>query len=173
MTYSSKWMTGGTSFVARTPENTSLNRTANTSPRFSPAPIPRTENGLRPVQFDQQRRRSTPNFGNSSAEEIAVDLNDELDQLSNLCAEIVSERRWEPALLRLFHDVPAGEWVPLRDLTGLIEYPATLTASWVKTPDADFVLVLFFDSETLWSMHADYNLARLLRSQSIAAVASA
>jgi hypothetical protein len=104
---------------------------------------------------------------------VTVELADELDQLSNLCAEIVSERRWEPALLRLFQDTPAGEWVPLGELTESADSPATLAASWVKTPDTDFALVLFFDTETLWSMHADYNLARLLRSQAVAAVASA
>jgi len=85
------------------------------------------------------------------------------DRLSNLCADVVSERRWEPALLRLFHDTPSAEWRPLRELTDADEYPATLAASWVSTPDADFAIVLFFDSETLWSMHADYNLARLVR----------
>jgi hypothetical protein len=95
-----------------------------------------------------------------------MELADELDLISNLCADLVSERRHEPILLRLFRDVPAGEWVPLRQLTVSGDYPATLAASWTRTPDPDFVLVLFFDTETLWSMHADYNLSRLTKRAS-------
>lgn len=99
-----------------------------------------------------------------------VKHSDELDRLSNLCADVVSQRRYEFVLVRLFRDTPAGEWVLLQELAGSEEYPATLAASWVRTPDADFALVLFFDTETLWSMHADYNLARLLRTSQPAAV---
>ena len=94
------------------------------------------------------------------------------DHLSNLCADVVSEKRHEPLLLSLFRDTPAGEWVPLRELAGSGEYPFTLAASWVKTPDAEYAMVLFFDSETLWSMHADYNLSRLLRSNARSVVAA-
>ncbi len=36
------------------------------------------------------------------------------DHLSNLCADLLSERRHEPALLHLFRHVPAGAWVPFR-----------------------------------------------------------
>lgn len=101
-----------------------------------------------------------------------MELADELDHLSNLCADVVSEKRHEPLLLNLFRDTPAGEWVPLRDLAGSGEYPVTLAASWVRTPDAEYAMVLFFDSETLWSMHADYNLSRLVRSNARTAVAA-
>lgn len=101
-----------------------------------------------------------------------MELADELDHLSNLCADVVSEKWHEPLLLSLFRDTSAGEWVPLRDLAGSDEYPATLAASWVKTPDAEYAMVLFFDSETLWSMHADYNLSRLLHSNARTAAAA-
>jgi hypothetical protein len=38
------------------------------------------------------------------------------DVLSNVCADLVSEKRFEPALAHLFRECAAGAWVPLTDL---------------------------------------------------------
>jgi hypothetical protein len=102
-----------------------------------------------------------------------MDFDDELDRISNLCLELVSERKHESMLLRLFRDRPAGLWVPLAELDlPRDDYPVSLKVSWVNTPDPKYAIVLFFDSETLWSMHADYNLSRLLRISPAGTVAS-
>lgn len=93
------------------------------------------------------------------------------DVLSNLCADLVSEKRFEPALAHLFRDRAVGEWVPLVDLyrragapTGDLR-PATC-AMWLPVPsgDPDSALVYFCDEELMWSTTAFYNVARLFRA---------
>lgn len=106
-------------------------------------------------------------------------MDDELDTLGNLCADLVSLRRLEPGLVHLFRDVPAGRWVAVRDLYERVGRPDVgikplLAVAWLPSPgDPDYAVVLFFDDETKWSLTADYNAARLLgqqpRSQGVAA----
>jgi hypothetical protein len=44
--------------------------------------------------------------------------NDEEIAKAKLCADIVSEKRFEPALLGLLCDTQAGEWRSLAELSG-------------------------------------------------------
>ncbi|MBY0515198.1 MAG: hypothetical protein K2P78_14990 [Gemmataceae bacterium] len=101
---------------------------------------------------------------------------DALDLLSNLCADLVSLRKYEPALVRLFRDRPAGAWTPVRDLYAAVgdagePIKEELAAAWLPGPggDAGSAVVVFFDDETKWSMTADYNVTRLLTRHQVAA----
>ena len=98
-------------------------------------------------------------------------MEDEADRLSNLCADLVTERKLEPALRSLFRDKRAGEWLPVADLYREVGGSAgpvkpDLFAAWLPAPsgDPDYAVVFFFDGTTQWSMNADYNVGRLLRA---------
>jgi hypothetical protein len=99
-------------------------------------------------------------------------MDDETDRLSNLCTDLVSLRRYEPALVYLLRDRPAGSWVPVRELyahAGQIAAPVKpqLVAAWLPSPgdDSGYAVILFLDDDTKWSLTADYNVARLLNQQ--------
>ena len=96
-------------------------------------------------------------------------MDDETDRLNNLCADLVSLRRLEPGLIRLFRDGPPGEWVPVGELyhaagaaDGSIK--SELVAAWLPAPfgNSDYAVVLFYDDGTQWSLTASYHVARLL-----------
>jgi hypothetical protein len=95
-------------------------------------------------------------------------MDDETDRLSNLCTDLVSLRRLEPALDYLFKSRPAGSWTPVYELyhrAGGAGEPikAELNAAWLPAPGADpgYAVVVFFDDDTKWSLTAEYNAARL------------
>lgn len=95
-------------------------------------------------------------------------MDDETDRLSNVCADLVSLRRLEPSVVSLFRNHRAGEWVAVGDLyrksAGASEpIKTTLHATWLPPADGDpdYAVVLFHDTDSKWSMTAEYNVARL------------
>jgi hypothetical protein len=100
---------------------------------------------------------------------------DDLDDLSNLCADLVSLKRWEPALIRLFRDRPAGAWVPVAELLageGAGDVPTGLSVAWLSArTDPGYAVLSFYDDDLKWSTSAVYHVARLLRSHQPAAAA--
>lgn len=101
---------------------------------------------------------------------------DEEDTLSNLCADLVSMTRFEPALLHLFQSKRPGEWVPVAELyrrAGANDtIRPTLAAAWLTSPTVQpgYAVVFFCDDELQWSMTAYYNAERLLGTVTPAAV---
>jgi hypothetical protein len=106
-------------------------------------------------------------------------MDDEADTLGNLCMDLVSLRRSEPALVHLFRDTLPGAWVPVRELyerAGLAAEPikAQLVAAWLPSPcDPDYAVIVFFDDETKWSLTAECHAARLIRQHPQSPVAAA
>lgn len=108
-----------------------------------------------------------------------MDTEDELDHLSNVCGDLVSLERLEPALVHLFRDRPAGTWVPVWELyesagaagDGI---PSSVSAAWLPSPvgGSGYSVVSFYDDHLKWSMSAVYNTARLFNSKSVAASAA-
>jgi hypothetical protein len=101
---------------------------------------------------------------------------DEEDVLSNVCTDLVTLARLEPALVHLFGSKSAGEWVRVAELYGIAGHPdasikAGLAAAWLPSPSGDrgAAVVLFYDDETLWSMTAWYDVARLFGARPVAA----
>jgi len=99
-------------------------------------------------------------------------MEDEADQLNNLCADLVSLARMEPGLKHLFHGKAAGEWVPLAELyrlTGVtgVQIKPELAAAWLPSPSADsgYAVILFCDDELGWCMTAYYNVGWLFRDE--------
>lgn len=94
-------------------------------------------------------------------------MSDELDVLQELCADIVSEKRYEPALLRLFGEKP-GAWMTTKSLCEAARQPvpgAKATVTWLPAPgEPDYAVILFFDPDSLWSTTALYNTSRLHKS---------
>ncbi|MEO2090964.1 MAG: hypothetical protein ABGY75_15915 [Gemmataceae bacterium] len=99
-----------------------------------------------------------------------MDTEDELDHLSNVCADLVSLKRLEPALVHLFRERPVGTWVPVRELyesAGTADdIPGSVSAAWLPSPGGnfDYAVVSFYDDDLKWSMSAVYNVARLVRA---------
>jgi hypothetical protein len=90
--------------------------------------------------------------------------------VSDLCADFVSERRFEPAVWKLVGMEKAGCWVLLRELFAVVRadgegLPPSLWATWLSYPsDLDYALIVFFDDQSQWSTSAVYNVARLSRT---------
>lgn len=89
--------------------------------------------------------------------------------LNNACADLVSLKKWEIFPLRLLSNKRAGEWIGVRDFcqqigVGAGELPTGLFAAWLPDPNAQdaYVVIVFYDDESLWSMAAHYNRARLV-----------
>ena len=106
-----------------------------------------------------------------------MDTDDELDAVSNLCADLVSLKRLEPALVHLFRDRPAGAWVSVAELyaaagVSTADIPSGLSAAWMaSTTDSGYGVVSFYDDDLKWSTSAVYNVARLLKTQQPVAAA--
>ena len=106
-------------------------------------------------------------------------MDDEPDVLSNLCTDLVTLRRLEPALVYLFRQKTPGSWVSLRELYEKAGQPdrgikAQLAAAWLPSPvEPDYAVVLFNDDATKWSLTADYNITRLLGQQLPSQIAAA
>ena len=106
-------------------------------------------------------------------------MDDEADGLSNLCTDLVSLRRLEPGLIHLFHHKLPSNWISVRELfdrAGQSDrvIKEQLAAAWLPAPhDPDYAIVVFYDSETRWSLTAEYNIARLRSRQAQSQVAAA
>ena len=99
------------------------------------------------------------------------------DSLSSVCADLLSERRFEPFVHRLFAN-PAGTWlrvvdgcVDLKQLAshvgGVIrEHAEELQVTHLPWPEPDSdgnSLVVFVHRSELWSTTATYNRQRLMQ----------
>jgi len=96
-------------------------------------------------------------------------MDDEADRMSNLCTNLVSMKRYEPALKHLLNETPGG-WIPVRELYRAAGADAadadSLLAAWLPSPNnRDYVVIVFLDDETKWSQTADYHATRLLGRQ--------
>jgi hypothetical protein len=103
---------------------------------------------------------------------------DEEETLSNLCGDLVSLKRLEPALVHLFRERQPGSWVTVRELDARAGYPnesiqGGLCATWLTTPSADpgEAVIFFLDPESFWSTKAWYNVAHLMDRHPRASVA--
>ncbi len=93
------------------------------------------------------------------------------DILCNQCADLVSLKRLEPALVHLLQNRSAGEWIPVAELYRIAGdsvdgIKPELAATWLTSPSnqPSYVIVLFCDDELQWSMTAYYNAERLVQS---------
>jgi hypothetical protein len=94
---------------------------------------------------------------------------EEFTRLNNLCADLVSLKRWEAFPVYLLIGKRTGEWVRVRELCvqaglGLVDLKQDLFASWLPDPAGEegYAVILFYDEESMWSMAARYNRQRLL-----------
>jgi hypothetical protein len=103
-----------------------------------------------------------------------MDTDDELDDLSNLCTDLVSLKRFEPALVHLFRERPSGAWVSVAELYQFAGVeavvPSSLQVAWLPAASGSgYSAVTFFDDEQAWSLSAAYHTARLLNPARTAA----
>jgi hypothetical protein len=97
------------------------------------------------------------------------------DSLSSVCADLLSERRFEPFVRRLFAS-PPGAWLRVAECCGglgeLPRHAAELFADhadalvvthlpWPEQEGVGYALVLFVHHRELWSTIAAYNCQRL------------
>ena len=94
---------------------------------------------------------------------------EELLRLNNLCADLVGLKSWEAFPTHLLIGKRTGEWVRVRDVCQQAGVSAgdvkpDLHAVWLPDPtgNEDYVIILLYDEESLWSMTASYNRQRLL-----------
>ena len=99
-------------------------------------------------------------------------MEDETDRLSNLCTDLVSLARLEPALVHLFRHTRAGEWISVAELYRTAGAPEEgikpeLAATWLPSPSDQpgYAVVLFCDEQLQWSMTAYHNVDRLFRDE--------
>lgn len=96
-------------------------------------------------------------------------MQDDEISLFNTCTDLVSLEKREDFPLHLLQDKQPGEWVCVREFALQIgvdpgDSTPELFANWFPDPmsHADYVVILFYDDESKWSMAAHYNRARLL-----------
>ena len=96
-------------------------------------------------------------------------MQDEEITLLNACMDLVSLKRWEAFPLRLLGGKRPGEWIGAREFCQQIgvaadNLPAELFATWLPDPKAQdgYVVIMFYDDESKWSMAAHYNRGRLV-----------
>lgn len=94
---------------------------------------------------------------------------EELTQLNNICADLLSLKRWEAFPLQLLTGKREAEWVRVRELCLQVGINAgdlnpDLFATWLSdtTGDEGCAIILFYDEGSMWSMAARYNRQRLL-----------
>src|ERR1700733_7492717 len=100
-------------------------------------------------------------------------MQDDEIALCNACTNLVSLRKTEAFPLHLLGSKRPGEWVRVDDFCLQIgvspgELRPELFATWLPDPKAHeaYVVVMFYDDESKWSMAAHYNRERLLGSAS-------
>lgn len=96
-------------------------------------------------------------------------MDEESTRLNNFCADLVSLRECEPFVLHLLTNTRAGEWVRVEEVCATLGLAADgadpdLFAARLADPmgDEGYSLIVFYDSESLWTMAARYNRQRLL-----------
>ena len=96
-------------------------------------------------------------------------MQDEEITLLNACMDLVSLKRWEAFPLRLLGGKRPGEWIGAREFCQQIgvaadNLTAELFAAWLPDPKArdGYVVIMFYDDESKWSMAAHYNRERLV-----------
>src|SRR5438309_2074831 len=96
-------------------------------------------------------------------------MQDEELVLLNTCADLVSLKKFEAFPLQLLRSQTGGEWVGVRELCQQIGVSADnlkpeLFATWLPDPLGrdGYVVVLFYDDESKWTMAAHYNRERVL-----------
>lgn len=84
-----------------------------------------------------------------------------LTDLDNICADLVSMKRWEAFPAHLLMDKRAGEWVGVREFCLQAELDAEnlkpdLFATWLADPTGDeaYAVILFYDEESMWTKAA-------------------
>jgi hypothetical protein len=100
-------------------------------------------------------------------------MEDEESAMHNACADLVSLKKWEAFPMRLLCNYPPGEWIGVRE-SGLqvgvsVDYLAPeLFVTWLPDPKSQdgYVVILFYDDDSKWSLTAHYNRARLPGSES-------
>lgn len=110
-----------------------------------------------------------------TANELPMNMEDEL---SDLAADLLSDTRYEAALMQLFSQ-KAGVWVFATSLLGderrlqAVEELAggPLRVTWMDYPGSDYgagyCTVAFFVEASLWSSIGVYNRGRLLRDEKV------
>jgi hypothetical protein len=100
-------------------------------------------------------------------------MQDEDMTLCNACTDLVSLKKWEAFPLRLLAGKPPGEWVGVSGFCQQIGVAANdltpdLFVTWLPDPKAQdgYVVILFYDDESMWSMAAHYNRERLMSGTS-------
>ncbi len=96
-------------------------------------------------------------------------MQDDETTLYNTCTDLVSMRKNKAFPLHLLGSRRAGEWICVHELCQNLgmapdEIKPGLYATWLADPlghDA-YVVVMFYDDESKWSMAAHYNRGRLL-----------
>jgi hypothetical protein len=96
-------------------------------------------------------------------------MQDDEITLFNACAELLSLKKWEAFPLRLLSNKGAGEWIGAQEFcqqigVGANDLTPELYAAWLPDPKAHdgYVVIVFYDDESKWSMAAHYNRARLV-----------
>jgi hypothetical protein len=96
-------------------------------------------------------------------------MHDDEITLSNTCTDLVSLRKAEAFPMHLLGSRRPGEWLCVRDVCLKIGVnPGDLSpdvfATWLPDPLAQeaYVVIMFYDDETKWSMAAHYHRGRLL-----------
>lgn len=93
-----------------------------------------------------------------------------IDEDSDLvCSNMLTQARFDDAMSALFGEHAAGVWADVDALYREIEPPpvaiaATLRVAWLAAPDGapGYAFVVFYESSTMWSSTAIYNVGRLL-----------
>jgi hypothetical protein len=96
-------------------------------------------------------------------------MEDEDIILSNACTDLVSLKEYEAFPLHLLGGKSGGEWLGVHEfcrqaglsMSGLKPH---LFATWLPDPmgNEGYVVILFYDDESKWSLAAHYNRQRLL-----------
>jgi hypothetical protein len=96
-------------------------------------------------------------------------MQDEEVVLFNACADLVTLKKYEAFPLRLLGGKRPGEWVGVRKLCEQVgvaadDLSSRVFAAWLPDPKAEdgYVVIVFYDDESKWSMAAHYNRGLLL-----------
>ena len=100
-------------------------------------------------------------------------MQDDEITLYNACADLVTLEKKEPFPRYLLRSRQPGEWTGVRELCSQIDItPGDLGpevfVTWLPDPRAReaYVVIMFYDDESKWSMAAHYHRTRLLGATS-------
>lgn len=92
------------------------------------------------------------------------------EQLVTKCSDLVSLKKYEPVLLELLTKKRGAEWSPVQQVCAMVglanEIPMAVSVCWLPVPIAKegYVLIVFYDQDSGWSMTANYNKSRLIEN---------